>query len=76
MFTICHRTAQIGKLYSVIYYSRSNISNANISETMRTSSKMLSTTFIAFNIFHQMVPLRKYYSMILTYLFKVNYFKF
>ena len=41
----CHRTAPCEKLYSVTwtYFSRSNISNANIFEMVRASSKVLDT---------------------------------
>ena len=45
----------------LLYFFKVNISNVNISDTLRASAK--STTFIDFDICHRMTQLRKLYSV-------------
>ena len=50
----------------------SNISNVNISEAVIPSTKMSNANFQQFHICNRMVPLRKFYSVTLTYILKVK----
>ena len=54
------------------YFFKIIYSNVRILKTMRASSKMRHTTFIYFDICHQMEPLLKSFFVILTYIFKVR----
>ena len=51
-FNIGHRIASLRMLYSLTmtWFSRSNISNVNISKTVRASAKVQNMTFVDFNI--------------------------
>ena len=46
--------------YLYLFSSRSNISNVNISITVRSSAKLQSVTFVDVNICHRMASLRIY----------------
>ena len=56
-------------LYSLTltWSSRSNISNVNISKTVRASAKVQSVTFVDFSICHRMASLRILYSLTLSW---------
>ena len=54
-FDMCHRVEPLRMLIYFVtlnYFSRSNISNTNISENVRASTKMLRTAFINSDICH------------------------
>ena len=63
----------MASLLSNTYFSRSNISNANISETVRAiTQKCIIWVFIDFDFCYQMAQFEKCYSVNLTYIFKVK----
>ena len=69
-FAIEWRHCEISTALLLIYFFKVNISNVNISDTVRASSK--NTTFIDFDICHRMTQLRQLYSVTWTYIFKGN----
>ena len=56
-------------------FSSDEIWNVNIWKTMRVNPKYSGMPFIQVDICHRMGPLRMLYSVVLTYFFKVKYFK-
>ena len=61
-FAIEWRQCEINTVLLLIYFFKANISNFNISDTVRPSART-NTTFIDFDIHHRMTQLRKLYSM-------------
>ena len=71
-FNICHWIVPLRKFYSVTltYFSRSNMSNVNISKTLRTGAKKSNTTLIDFYFYRRMKRWQKSSSVTLNFVLR------